>query len=88
MELRLYSIYDTGTNGYMLPFWQDHKTNAIRQFTTIVNRNDPNDKVCMYPEQFVLFEIATFDQRSGVITPHSVPISLGVGSEYIRDNAA
>lgn len=84
--LRLYSLYDSGVSAYCRPFWSDHKTNAMRAIQHLVNDNsDPNNMVSAHPDQFTLFELATFDSATGeFLAP--VPLSLGNCIEFVTVN--
>ena len=82
-ELRLYSVFDSGSQSYLRPFWGDYKVNAQRSFRGLVNqKDDPQNNIAMYPDQFTLFELGVFDMRTGVFTSHPIPQTLGNGVEY------
>lgn len=84
-QFRMFTLYDVGIGAYLKPFWSDHKANAIRSFTQLVNdKSDTHNMVANHPDQFVLFEIGFFDLISGAFTSHTTPISLGNGAEYIK----
>lgn len=83
--LRMYSLFDSGVGAYLKPFWSDHKANAMRSFTQLVNdKSDPNNMVANHPDQFVLFELGVFDSNGGSFVPHDVPLSLGTALEFVR----
>jgi len=86
--LRLYSCYDSKAQTFLQPFWADHKANALRSFQKIVNeKNDPNNLLAQHPEDFCLFELASIDLSTGVISTHAQPIFLGLGVEFIKQAA-
>lgn len=81
--LRLFSLYDVGPKTYGRPFWSDDKSNAMRSFRLLVNQKDDRDNmVAAYPDQFTLFELGEFDVRTGVFTAHAMPLTLGNGLEF------
>lgn len=83
--LRLYSLFDSGVGAFMKPFWSDHKANAMRSFTQVVNdKSNPDNMIANHPDQFVLFELGAFDQPTGVFSSHASPLSLGNGIEYVK----
>lgn len=83
--LRLFSLYDAGCNSYLKPFWSDHKTNAMRSLTQLVNdKTDSNNMVANHPDQFTLFELGEFEMGTGVFTSHSIPLTLGNCLEYVK----
>ena len=83
--VRQYAIYDTGVNAYLLPFWSDHPENAKRQFASEVNNVNKNNKIHLYPHQFVLFEMCSFNCQTGEYQVYTAPISLGVGTEFVNE---
>lgn len=86
--LRLYSMYDTAVSAYLRPYWSDHKANAIRSFSKLVNDKGGDNMVADHPDQFVLFELGEFNCSTGVFTSHSTPLSLGVGVEYVTKSGS
>lgn len=81
--LKLFSVFDSGVSAYLRPFWSDHKMNAIRSVTRLVNDTQTQDSIVAdHPEQFVLFELGEFDEKTGVFTSHPVPMSLGCCIEF------
>jgi hypothetical protein len=81
--LRIYSVYDQGAQAYLRPFFSDFKVNAQRSFRQLINQIDnPDNMVANHPDQFTLFELGEFDVRTGVISIHSLPLTLGNGLEY------
>lgn len=83
--LRLYSLYDAAVGAYMRPFWSDHKANALRSVTQLVNdKSDSNNMVANHPDQFVLFEIGVFDPSTGEFCSNVPALSLGNCVEFIK----
>lgn len=81
--LRLFSLYDAGVGAYLRPFWADHKANALRSVTQLVNdKSDPNNMVANHPDQFVLFELGVFDPSTGEFNCCTPALSLGNCLEF------
>ena len=64
---RICSIYDKATRAYMRPFTAQAQGQAVRMFEDHVRQ--PDSELGRHPEDYALFEIATFDDNSGEITP-------------------
>lgn len=82
MKMVVCSIFDQAAKAYGRPIFVTVVGMAIRAFQDEVN----NEKSPMYkhPDQYVLFEIGTFDDNTGEMTS-IVPVSLGNGMQY-KDN--
>ena len=57
------------------------KGEATRAFMTTVN--DPKSHLNKYPADFTLFEIGTYDETKGLVTPHKTNINVGVAVEFL-----
>lgn len=84
MFLKVYSIYDSGVEAYMQPFYARAKGEAIRMFTNTVN--DVSTVVNAHPDQFTLFEIGVFDDKAGMVDCFAAPLSIGNGLEFKRSS--
>lgn len=80
MQQNLYTIFDAVAESYSPPFLAKNKGTAGRMFADLVNGGD-ND-VSKHPQQFTLFELATWDDNKAIIEPHKTPISLGLAHEF------
>jgi hypothetical protein len=78
MEIKVFTIYDEKAEAYLQPFFSDTHGLAIRSITDLVN--DPNHNFCKYAADFTLFQIGTFDNKTGMITEDRQ--SLGSLVEY------
>lgn len=63
MEVRFFAIYDEKGLVYKNPFTFPHRGQAVRVFAELAN--DPRTEIGRHPEDFVLYEIGTFDDVSG-----------------------
>lgn len=71
MIYKVCSIYDKGIEGYMRPFFVVGLGQAMRMFEDLVK--DPEHDISKHPEDYSLFEIASFDDRTAsldAIEPH------------------
>lgn len=60
----MYALYDKGIQVFLNPIHFQNDGEAFRWFTTIVNdKNDTN--ISLYPDQFILFRLADYDENSG-----------------------
>lgn len=82
-KLLLCSIYDTKAEVYTAPMQFQSAAQALRSFTDAVN-NKQSD-FGKHPEDYVLLEIGSWDERSGEIEP-CVPTSLGVGINFVKES--
>lgn len=86
--LRAFAIRDTKANCFpQPPIFFLATGEAIRAFTQAVN--DKTGAIGQYPADYTLFEIGTFNQDDGTITPRPEGIlDLGNGFAYLNpDNA-
>lgn len=80
--MKMYSVYDSKVQAYDKPFILRNKAEAIRAWTAAVN--DPQTMMSKYPADYILFEIAEWDDITGMVTPYSGPHSVGTGLEFIN----
>lgn len=80
MLLNIYSIFDSAAEAYTKPFYMHNDGLAIRAFQDNVNSEDQNN-ISNHPDQFTLFKIGTYDDKTGEIT-NLENKSLGNGLEY------
>lgn len=82
MIYKVYSIYDSKTEGYLQPFYQQTKGQAVRGFTEVVN--DKSSQIGKYPEDYTLFELGDFDDTNCKFSIYDTPKSVGVGIEFVK----
>jgi len=78
---KFYTIYDSKAGYYTRPFTARTKGEALRMFQQAAN--DVQTQVGQYPEDFILFEIGTWDDITGNIE-HQAHISLGKALDYVE----
>jgi len=80
MILVLLALYDSAAEGYMRPFFSPSRGEAIRSFGDLVK--DQTHPVGQHPEDYTLFELATFNPQTGQLTVERAPVSLGNGVDF------
>lgn len=80
--MKIFTVYDTKAEAYLQPFFMQTRGAAIRGFTELVN--DKNHSFGKYPADYVLFEIGSFDDHTGLISANIAPLSVGVGIDFLK----
>lgn len=62
-----YSLFDTKSLLFSPPFYQPVDGAAVRLLADLVN--DPNTTVGRHPADFVLYQLGTFDDQKGTLSP-------------------
>jgi hypothetical protein len=83
MRLSIYSIYDKTAQAYIQPFYMHNNGLAIRAFQDNVNDNSGNNNINKHPNQFDLYKLGTYDDKTGVIESHS-PEVIAHGPELLN----
>lgn len=78
---KVYSVFDSKAEAYTLPFFADTAGVATRMFMDATG--DANSNFCKYPEDYTLFEIGEFEERTGELIAYEVLKSLGTALEYV-----
>jgi hypothetical protein len=76
----MFSVYDSKAETYQPPQAYPTAGMAIRSFAA--GCNDPQSAFSRWPEDFVLFELGTYDDQTGLMVPHKCPLSRGVAIEF------
>ncbi|AXH74860.1 MAG: nonstructural protein [Microviridae sp.] len=80
MQKRLFSIYDSKAKVFSAPFTSINSATAIRDFQRAAC--DPSSDICNFPEDYTLFEMASFDDNTGVIDYNLTPVNLGLAAQF------
>lgn len=80
MERFLYSVFDAKSRVFSIPFTSVNKFTALRDFNSAAS--DPQSDINRYPEDYSLYELARFDDESGLIAPHPQPEHLGLAIQF------
>jgi len=63
MTLKIFSIRDSKGECYQQPFFRKMHGEAERDFKTLINKGD--NQVSMYPEDYDLYYLGEFNERTG-----------------------
>lgn len=80
--MNLFTVYDVKKESYLPPFVMRTPAEAIRGFVTTLN--DQKTDYCMYPQDFTLFHLGTFDDVTCEFDIYEAKKSLGNGVELKR----
>lgn len=81
MKHMMYSILDSKSGIYNLPWSAPARGSALRTFADI--SNDPKTSIHAHPEDYNLFEIGTYDDLTGEMKPET-HVALGNASSFIN----
>lgn len=77
----VYAIFDTQVNEFVeQPFLQRTKGEAIRGWSE--QANNPQSQISKHATDYALFELGTYDEKTGAFTNHPAPIRVGLASEF------
>lgn len=76
MKQVIVSVKDRAAGAFGRPFFVPSVGLAIRSFVDEVNRSADDNQMNRHPEDFDLFEIGSFDDETGIIECHAVPVEL------------
>lgn len=82
MLMNMYSVYDLKAEYFVPPWIARTHADAIRDFQKSVST--PNSPMGDHPSDFQLICIGTWDDISGVLTPHKEQQALGVGTDFLQ----
>lgn len=74
MKLKLFAIYDTKTKAYLNPFVSLNEATASRSVSAAIS-SDP--VFSTHPDDFSLWEVASFDSTSGEVESRTPLSCLG-----------
>lgn len=78
--MKMFCVYDSKVESYMHPMFFQHRGEMLRAWSEAVN--DPKTQFCRYPSDFTLFEIGSYDERSGEVKMLDAKLSLGLALEF------
>lgn len=83
MLKRTYCLFDRKANIYMNPLTFLNDDEAMRWFTTIVNAEETTN-VSLYPQDFILVYLGTFDDESGKYANELEELCTGTTVKQVR----
>lgn len=81
MMTEMFTVFDSAADAFLEPFFAPTVEVAIRMFRTLVNREDHQFHV--YPEDYTLFHIGTFDGSRGLVDSLATPHSIGLAQTFL-----
>lgn len=82
MKHKMFSIHDRKAGAFLPPFVFPSQPMAERVFSDCVN--DPQHAFGKHPEDYTLFRIAEFCDRTAELSLPSAPVSVGNGVAYLN----
>lgn len=79
----VFSVLDSKAGVYQAPFLELSVGSAVRAFTLQVNQPCYMNA---FPEDFILYQIGTFDDTTTEYVPLNPIKSLGTAVQYVRDD--
>lgn len=76
------AVRDRQLDAFMRPFAAQSRGQAIRSFGDETNRNGSD--LHAHPEDYELYELGTFDDDTGALTPHAKPASIAIATNLIE----
>lgn len=81
MLLNMFTIYDSKTETYSPPFFMRTTGEAVRTFQDL--SVDKDTSIGRYPADFTLFEVGTFDDKTGTTVGNKAFVNLGLALEHM-----
>lgn len=82
MKLKIFAVKDTRAEAFMNPFFCRTAGEAERAFSDEANKKE--NPFNLHPTDYCLFELGSYDQISGVITPDQAPRVIGTADSFIQ----
>lgn len=80
----LYSIFDTKANKYGPIISFENDNTAIRSFMEMLISGDRNSLLALYPTDYLLFCVGTYDQDTGIVNSIPAPAHIISGFEAVQ----
>lgn len=80
MEKLLFTVFDSKSRVFSNPFTSANLLTAQRDFERAAN--DKNSDICLFPNDYTLYEIGKFDDTLGIVIPHENPYNRGLATQY------
>lgn len=78
--MKIYSIYDSKAEAFIQPFFSPNKATALRSFTQAAQ--DEKTQYFTHGADYTLFEIGSWDEQKGLVTPAEANMNLGTALEH------
>lgn len=81
MILKLFCIYDSKVEVYTNPMCYKTRGESIRSFSDNLAKGESN--YALHPEDYVLFEVGTWDCTTCTFDIYPAPVSVGKALEFM-----
>lgn len=81
MILKVFSVRDMKAEAFLQPFFSNSIGAAIRAFGDAANKSD--SPFFAHPEDYVLYEIGSYDDSDGMLTAQSPVKMLSHAAEHV-----
>ena len=85
MLFTVFSIYDTAIKSWLPPMYARNNGEMIRNFADAVS--DPQSKLAKHPQDYVLFELGTFDDDKCLFSLLKAPVRLCMAMDFVKTPA-
>lgn len=79
---KLVAVFDVKLKLFMSPFLARNIAAGLRQFSDMCNA--PNSQLGKHPEDFVLYELGTFDIENGILSPATPIHVIGKALDFVN----
>lgn len=84
-KIGVFSVFDSKANAYLQPFFSQSIGVAERSFSDAVGT--PDHQFCKHAADYTLFQIADYNELTGIITPLDKFINIGNGVEFLKSTS-
>lgn len=84
--LKVFSVYDSKAEAFLLPFFTSNAAVAIRNFSSAAS--DAATAFSRHPGDYTLFEIGSWDESEGAWRPLSAKVALGSAIELRSEESS
>lgn len=84
MIQKVFGVRDGKAQAFLQPFFSNASGSAIRAFDDAVNDNSPSNQIAKHPEDYILYELAEFDDNSGEFMSVNPIKMLGCGRDFVK----
>lgn len=85
MKMVMSCVHDIKGETYSKPWFTPTAAAAVRSFTDLVNDPQNGHTIFSHPEDYVLYEMGTFEDSIGEFITHPIPKHLVSGSSVKKD---
>ena len=86
MIQKVFAVRDGKAEAFLQPFYSINAGSATRAFEDTINATDGN-QLAKHPADYVLYELAAFDDNTGEFVSCNPLKLLGAGSDFVRKEA-